>query len=94
MPGDLVPAGLESFSLQLGRPGFTVGRVEAQLEPAGDRLTFRLTGARGFRYLLEQRFEGAHWRPVQVFENFAGEASFTVPLSEASSALFRARILD
>jgi hypothetical protein len=94
LPSELLLTGLESFSLQLGLPDFTVGRVEAQLEPGGGQLKFRLTGAKGFRYLLERRFEGGNWRPVNVFENFPGELSFTVPLAEGSAAFFRARILD
>ena len=93
-PRDLVPVGLESFALQLGLPDFTVGRIEAELEPDGKQVTFRLTGAWGFRYLLEQRLAGGHWKPVKIFENLPGQASFTHPLTEPESALFRARILN
>jgi hypothetical protein len=93
-PGDLMLRGLESFSLQLGLPDFTVGRIEASLTPAGDQLTFRITGARGFRYLVERRVDGANWKPVQVFESFPGEATFTTPLVEGNTVLYRARILD
>lgn len=93
-PSELVLSGLESFSLQLGLPDFTVGRITAILSATGDHLSFHLTGAPGFRYLLEQRRDGAHWKPVQVFEEFAGEATFSIPVSAGNAVLYRARLLD
>lgn len=94
LPGGLLLRGLESFSLQLGLPDFTVGRVEAGLTPAGDGISFRITGAKGFRYLLERQVDGANWKPVEVFENFSGEVTLTTSLSAGSTVLYRARILD
>ncbi|MCW5557445.1 MAG: hypothetical protein KIT22_06405 [Verrucomicrobiae bacterium] len=96
LSSEFVLAGLDSFALQLGLPDFTVGHITASLSSAGDQLDFHLTvtGAAGFRYLLEQRMDGAHWKPVQVFEEFSGEATFSIPVSEGNAVLYRARILD
>ncbi|MBN8246495.1 MAG: hypothetical protein J0L84_03525, partial [Verrucomicrobia bacterium] len=91
---EVVLAGLPSFSLQLGLPEFTVGRIVVRQTDEGGALVLEVTGAPGFRYLLEHRVDGAHWRPLHVFENFTGQGALTVPLGAGTAVLYRARILD
>ena len=86
--------GLPYFALSAGLPGFTVGRISPEPSLGDGTPVWRLSGAPGFRYLLEKRVEGAHWKPVDVYGNFPGSVTFTTPLSDGSTVLYRARILD
>ncbi len=85
---------LPRFQLRSGLPSFSVGRIDAEPSAQPGWIRFRLTGAAGFRYLLERRVDGANWVPVEVFDPFDGEVVFEIPANEASSVLFRARILN
>lgn len=86
--------GWASFSLQAGLPQFSVGRIEVVRVLPDGGVEWRLSGAAGFRYLLEERFSGGHWRPRQLLSDFTGEATFTTPPPTNDTTLFRARLLD
>lgn len=86
--------GWASFSLQAGQPEFSVGRIEVVRVLPDGSVEWRLSGAAGFRYLLEERFTGGHWRPRQLLSDFTGEATFTTPPPTDDTTLFRARLLD
>ena len=86
--------GLAGFSLIAGLPEFAVGRIQFEGTALDGTLSWRLTGTTGFRYLLEKREEGSHWKPDRVFESVQGSVIFSTPISEDTSVLYRARILD
>lgn len=82
----------QAFSLTAGLPGFTAGIIEpVSVTPEGS-VTWKLTGAVGFRYLLE-RLSGNAWSPIEVIPNFPGTWTFTTPPAEGLE-LYRARVLD
>lgn len=86
--------GLAGFSLSAGLPEFAVGRIQFEGTAPDGTLSWRLTGTPGFRYLLEKREEGSHWKPDRIFENVQGSVVFSTPITEDASVLYRARILD
>lgn len=83
-----------SFALQAGQPGFTVGRIDPVSVQADGSVSWRLTGAVGYRYLLERLTDGTTWEPVQVWENFSGNELFTSPATSGTTVFLRARLLD
>lgn len=87
--------GLESFRLETGRPAFSTGRLDLIERGEDGALTWRLTGAPGYRYLIEVRVAGGDWEPFQVRENPEGTLVFTdQPAGGADSVMYRSRILD
>jgi len=81
------------FSLMAGQPGFTAGRIESLSIESDGSATWKLTGAVGFRYLLE-RLSNTHWNPVEVIPNFPGTWTFKTSASSDGLILYRARVLD
>jgi hypothetical protein len=88
-------SGMHSFSLQAGLPHFTTGQLELAERLPGGLLLWRLTGAAGFRYLVERQTEGANWFPLTVLTNATGVVLFEDRAQEETDMqLYRARILD
>lgn len=87
--------GLQSFSLMAGLPNFVTGNLTLEERQPGGVLVWRLTGAAGFRYLIERQTDGASWLPLTVLQNTGGSVRFTDPADPtARSQLYRARMLD
>jgi len=87
--------GLKSFSLQAGRPEFTVGRVDLAERHADGSLTWSVTGEAGYLYLIEKQLGDAVWRPLLVITNETGVSQFRDPSAASENLnLYRARILD
>jgi hypothetical protein len=87
--------GLQSFSLQAGLPNFITGRLEMVEQSSDGTVTWRVTGAAGFRYLVERQTDGASWEPFKVVEAQNGTATFTdTTETQASIQIYRARMLD
>ena len=86
---------LQSFSLQTGLPQFNVGTIDfLQTNPDG-ALVWELHGAAGFRYLIEKNIQNSTWQPFTILTNVTGTVQFTdSAVTNASNALYRARILD
>lgn len=82
-----------SFALQKGDPEFEVGRIEPVLVQSDGTVSWRLTGAIGFRYLLERLADGTTWEPVRTFEDFSGNEMFSTP-AFPGMVFLRARLLD
>ena len=87
-------ATLESFSLQAGQPGFTAGRIEAVRIETDGTVVWRLTGAAGFRYLLEEQSGSRRWIPRERFIPLSSPTLFTTPPHSDGLILYRARVLD
>lgn len=84
-----------SFSLKVGLPFFTTGRLEVNHQTPGLPIEWRLTGMPGATYLIEKRHPPANWLPLMVIQNPTGVALFTDAESASeSSGLYRARMLD
>lgn len=88
-------AGLASFSLRAGFPAFTTGRIELANSLPDTTLVWQLTGAAGFRYLVERQTDGRNWLPFVVLTNETGTVEFPDQTSpETTMQIYRARILD
>lgn len=87
--------GLESFHLTTGRPEFSTGRLDLIEQGEDGTLTWQLTGAPGYRYLIEKRVEDGDWQPFEIHDNPEGTLIFTdQPTAGADSVMYRSRILD
>jgi hypothetical protein len=87
--------GLSSFSLQAGMPAFATGRLELSHFTDDGAVVWRLHGAPGFQYLIEQSDDDFNWRPLLVLRNETGTVEFNDPTPDATSNRFyRSRILD
>lgn len=87
--------GLQSFSLQAGRPQFISGRITFVERRPGGVVVWSHHGETGFRYLIEKSVHGFEWRPYLVITNHGPEELFTDAASSASRVVFyRSRILD
>jgi hypothetical protein len=86
---------MHSFSLRAGLANFVTGHLEFVERAEDGTTTWRLTGALGFRYLIEKRSGAGEWQPLHVLQNQNGTVTFTDSgNSNATLFIYRARILD
>jgi hypothetical protein len=86
-------AGLTSFSLQAGIPGFTTGRLVAYDRQSDGRVAWLLEGTAGFRYLVERSEDGFNWEPLLILTAENGTARFVDPAAGVR-AFYRSRLLN
>lgn len=88
---NLVPG----FSLRAGLPFFYTGRLAQGPTLPGNVRQLVLTGAPGFRYLIEEQVPPNTWQGFLVVTNTTGTVTFSLSkTAEDFLHLFRARILD
>ena len=87
--------GLTSFSVNAGLTHFTTGKLELAEKLDDGTLTWRLSGARDFRYLIERQGDGKNWLPFTVLTNATGVVTFRDRTdADLELQLYRARIID
>lgn len=93
-PESSIPT-LPSFSLEAGRPGFNVGKLEWVERGLDGTAVWQLTGDPGFRYVVEKSNDSLRWQPFQILTNSTGTVRFTDPMAaNANQSWYRSRILD
>jgi hypothetical protein len=86
---------LQSFTLQAGLPNFVTGNLALLQTSSDGTMVWQLTGAAGFRYLIERQANATGWEPFTVVTNTTGTATFTdTAASNAQTQFYRARMID
>ncbi len=86
---------IESFSLRVGTPFLTTGKIEVNARNPGGVIEWKLTGAAGFTYLIEKQTPPHDWVPLLILTNTTGTVLFTdTNAGPASAHFYRSRMLD
>jgi hypothetical protein len=89
------PLPMQSFSLKAGLPNFVTGKLTLQETRDDGTMVWQLTGAAGFRYLIERQVNAGQWAPLTVVTNTTGTVTFTDQANaSAQIQIYRARMID